>query len=558
VAVIMVNNGPGLPPFEGTIPGVTIPFIGADEADGAALLAANGDTVTISSPGPVANPTYKDLASFTSYGPRFGDSALKPEVTAPGVSIVAAGMGTGTGVLVDSGTSMATPHVAGVAALVIDAHPNWSVNEVKAAIMSTADDSSTKILGYDPLGAGSGVVQAQRATTTAAIALTRDKLDTLSFDNVALSGPYSATRSFTIQNKSSGSITYKLSAAFIGSPAGAHVSVSPSKITVPAHQSRDVATRLTLSASAVAALPTADTFAGVGLGAVLSVEGVVNATPTTSRAGVYPLHVPFLVVPRGLSSVVVGPASPYKLNAGVATTNVKLSNYGIHSGTADVYAWGLFDKDHTPGISSVRAVGVQSQLGSFCGADDTDRCLIFAINGWHQWSNATGAEFDIGIDTNGDGVPDYLVVGVDLGAVLTGSFDGVEASFTFDASGDLIDAWYADAPMNGSVIELPALASDMGITSAAPGFSYSITGFDLIYGTIDAVPGSAKFNAFTPSVSNGQFVALASGKSATLPLSVSPALQATTPSLGWMIASLDNRNGAAQAALVSVGKLPKK
>lgn len=560
VAVIMVNNGPGLPPFEGTIPDVAIPFIGADISDGAALLAANGDTVTISSPGPVANPTYKDLASFTSYGPRFGDSALKPEVTAPGVSIVAAGMGTGTGVLVDSGTSMATPHVAGVAALVIDAHPNWSVNEVKAAIMSTADDSSTKILGYDPLGAGSGVVQAQLATTTAAIALTRNKLDTLSFDNVALGGSYSATRSFTIENKSSSSITYKLSAAFIGSPAGAHVSVSPSKITVPAHQSRDVATRLTLSASAVAALPPADTFAGVGPGAVLSVEGVVNATPTTARAGVYPLHVPFLVVPRGVSNVVVGPSGPFRLNAGVATTNVKLSNYGIHSGTADVYAWGLFDKDHTPGIASVRAVGVQSQLGSFCDPSipDTDRCLVFAINGWHQWSNASGAEFDIGIDTNGDGVADYYVVALDLGDVLTGSFDGIDASFTFNAAGGLVDAWYADAPMNGSVIELPALASDMGITSAAPGFSYSITGFDLIYGTIDAVPGSAKFNAFTPSVSNGQFVALAPGKSATLPLSVSPTLQATTPSLGWMIVSLDNRNGAAQAALIPVGKLPKK
>ncbi len=191
-AVIMVNTSAGLPPFEGPIPGVTIPFIGVEAADGAALEAANGDTVTISSAGMLANPTYKDLASFSSWGPRFGDSALKPEVTAPGVSIVAAGMGTGNDVLVDSGTSMATPHVAGVAALVIAAHPDWSVNEVKAAIMSTADDSSAKILGYDPLGAGSGVVQAQLATTTAAVALTRDKLDTLSFDNVALGGPYSA------------------------------------------------------------------------------------------------------------------------------------------------------------------------------------------------------------------------------------------------------------------------------------------------------------------------------------------------------------------------------
>jgi subtilisin family serine protease len=559
VAVIMVNTGAGLPPFEGPIPGVTIPFIGVEAADGDALEAANGDTVTITSAGMLANPTYKQLADFSSWGPRFGDSALKPEVTAPGVSIVAAGMGTGNDVLVDSGTSMATPHVAGVAALVIAAHPDWSVNEVKAAIMSTANDSSAKILGYDPTGAGAGVVQAQLATTTAAIALTRDKLDTLSFNNVALGGSYWDTRSFTIENKSSGSITYNLSAAFVGSSSGAHISVFPRRVTVPARQSRNVVATLSISAAAVKALPFADTFSGMGPGAVLTVEGVVNATPTAARPGVYPLHVPFLVVPRGVSKVVAGPRAPYKLTAGVASSSVNLANLGIHTGTADVYSWGLTDVDHTKGISSVRAVGVQTQPGAACGSTvANDQCLIFAINGWHQWSNAAGAEFDISIDTNGDGSPDYLVVALDDGAEFTGSFDGVLDSFTFDSSGNLIDAFVADAPMNGSVIELPALASDMGITSGAPTFSYSITGFDLGTGAVDSVPGTAKFNAFTPSVSNGQFLTLASGTSAKLPLSVTATLQKSTPSLGWMIVSLDNRNGASQAALIPVGTLPKK
>jgi hypothetical protein len=505
----------------------------------------------------MANPTYKNLADFTSWGPRFGDSALKPEITAPGVSVVAAGMGTGTDVLVDSGTSMAAPHVAGIAALVIAAHPDWRVNEVKAAIMSTADNSSAKILGYAPVGAGSGVAQAQLATTTAAIALTRDKLDTLSFDNVALGGSYWAVRSFTIENKSASPINYNLSAAFVGSSAGVKVSVFPAKVTVPAHQSRDVIAKLTISAAAVKALPFADTFAGMGPGGVLTVTGVVTASPTAAGAGVYPLHVPFLVVPRGLSSVKAGPPAPYKLDAGVATSSVKVKNSGIHAGSADVYAWGIADKDHNTGLASVRAVGVQSQPGSFCGGDDSDRCLIFAINGWHQWSNAAATEFDIAIDTNGDGAIDYVVFSFDDGYLFTGSFNGIVDSFTFGAGGNFIDAFYADAPMNGSVIELPALASDMGITAAAPSFSYSITGFDLITGNIDAVPGKAPFNAFTPSVSNGQFVVLASGASAKLPLSVDPALQATTPSLGWMIVSLDNRNGAAQAALIPVGKLPK-
>jgi subtilisin family serine protease len=555
-AVIMVNTSAGLPPFEGPIAGVTIPFIGVLQSDGAALVGANGTTVTISSAGQLSNPTYQQLASFTSFGPRFGDSALKPDVTAPGVSIVAAGMGTGTDVLVDSGTSMATPHVAGIAALVLAANPHWSVNEVKAAIMSTASDTSAKIVGYDPIGAGSGVVQAQLATTTAALAFTNDHLDSLAFGYKSLNGSFSSTKSFTIENKGFSPISYKLSASFIGSASGAKVKVSPSSITVFGHQSRSVSVTLSMKSSAVKALPAADTFTGVGPGAVLSVEGVVSATPTTSGTGIYPLHVPFLVVPRGDSAVVTGQTAPYHVTSGVANSQVSLKNLGIHSGTADVYSYGIKDTDHTTGISSIRAVGVQSQPAASCGAAAGDSCLVFAINGWHQWSNAAAAEFDIGIDTNGDGTPDFVVVGADLGAITTGSFDGVEASFTFDASGNLIDAFYADAPMNGSVIELPAIASDMGITSAAPTFSYAITGVDLINGTIDSVPGTGAYNAFTPSLSNGQFISLASGASATLPLSANLSLQKTTPSLGWMVVSLDNANGAAQAALIPVGHLP--
>jgi subtilisin family serine protease len=497
-AVIMVNNGPGLPPFEGPIAGVTIPFIGVQEADGGALLAANGDTVTISSAGQVTNPTYKQLADFSSWGPRFGDSALKPEVTAPAVSVVAAGMGTGSGVLVDSGTSMSAPHVAGVAALVVAAHPTWTVNEVKAAIMSTADESSATIVGYDPLGAGSGVVQAQRATTTAAMALTRDNLDTLSFDYAALDGSYRATKTFSIKNESNHAITYKLAAGFVGDRAGASVAVSPARVSVAAHQSSDVSVTLSMSASAVAALPPADTFAGMGPGAVLTVEGVVTATPTTSGIGVYPLHVPFLFVPRGTSGVTAGSPTPYQLAHSVSTTSVALHNSGIHAGTADVYAWGISSRDTVPGIASVRAVGVQSQPGSFCDSSisNKDRCLVFAINGWHQLSNASAAEFDIAIDTNGDGATDYYVVALDLGYVLTGSFNGIDASFTFDAAGDLVDAFYADAPLNGSVIELPALASDLGLKSSSAAFSYSITGFDGITGNIDAVAGQARYNAY--------------------------------------------------------------
>jgi len=97
--------------------------------------------------------------------------------------------------------------------------------------MSTADDTSAKIVGYDPLGAGSGVAQAQRATTTAALALTNDHLDSLAFGYRPLDGAFSDVESFTIVNKGSKQITYNLAAGFIGGKAGAKVKVDPSQVT---------------------------------------------------------------------------------------------------------------------------------------------------------------------------------------------------------------------------------------------------------------------------------------------------------------------------------------
>ena len=82
------------------------------------------------------------LAGFTSRGPRSqtgsGEVVLKPDITAPGSSIVSTGIGTGNGPATLGGTSMASPHIAGVAALMRQAHPTWSVPELKALMMNTA------------------------------------------------------------------------------------------------------------------------------------------------------------------------------------------------------------------------------------------------------------------------------------------------------------------------------------------------------------------------------------------------------------------------------------
>lgn len=79
-------------------------------------------------------------AVFSSRGPAIVSHTLKPEITAPGVGISAAAAG-GRGVYAYqsmSGTSMATPHVAGAAAIVKQRHPDWTAQQVKAALVSSA------------------------------------------------------------------------------------------------------------------------------------------------------------------------------------------------------------------------------------------------------------------------------------------------------------------------------------------------------------------------------------------------------------------------------------
>ena len=97
------------------------------------------------------------IAGFSSRGPRSIDALLKPEITAPGQAIVSAAVGGGDAGVRLSGTSMATPHIAGVAALLRQQYPNSTTAEIKSRMMNTAVPLRTADGEFYPLsrqGAG--------------------------------------------------------------------------------------------------------------------------------------------------------------------------------------------------------------------------------------------------------------------------------------------------------------------------------------------------------------------------------------------------------------------
>jgi minor extracellular serine protease Vpr len=549
IGLIIVNRTDtvdgDLPTFVGYNPELfTIPMIGVTKSAVTALTAADGASVTLKANGSQPNPTFKEIADFSSSGPRWADGWLKPDVAAPGVNLLSSLNGSGWNGTTYSGTSMAAPMTTGVAALVRSAHPTWSPLKVKAALSNTAD-ATDKIVAYDPLRAGAGVVQADRAVATKVVATTSDNTASLSFGYEQADGSWSEGKWIWIHNSSGHSIRYDLAAS------SSLVSISPASVRVAAHSAAKVRVRASLSKAEVAALPTADAFLTGAFGELTSLSGVVTATPRGSAAGVFALRVPYLLVPRGVSDVDAELKDVTK-SGDTVNASLRLDNHSVHAGNADVYGLGVLDirgdGDHG---TDLRAVGVQSLPGELYGAPATDRAIQFAVNMYDRFATAAPHEVDVAVDTNDDGAADYYVVGIDNGLISAGEHDGLYISVIFDAEFNVVDAWLADAPLNGSTLILPALASDLGLSDGAGSFSYWVAAFDGFTGLADLTGTAAPFDAYAPKQSTGDFVPVPARGKVSVP--VWAARNAPEVS-GWLVVTLDDRNGGAQADVVKLDK----
>ncbi len=236
------SDGPELDPLEQAVDQLSAQY-------GTLFVIAAGNSGygagTVSSPGSAdaslcvgAVDSTDRRASFSGQGPRVGDHGLKPDLMAPGVGIVAARAdGTALGAPVGdfyvrlSGTSMATPHVAGVAALLAQQHPDWKWSQLKAALMGTA----LPLAQYSVYQQGAGRVDADRATRQGVVA----EPASVGFGIAAFphDDDQPIARSVYYFNHGSEPVQLELAASLnlrgAAAPAGV-VSVAPTTLTVPA------------------------------------------------------------------------------------------------------------------------------------------------------------------------------------------------------------------------------------------------------------------------------------------------------------------------------------
>lgn len=220
---------------------------GTVEAGIVVVVAAGneGDYGTITSPGAArealtvgAVDSKNSVASFSSKGPSNRIYGIKPDVVAPGESIFSAKMD--GGYISMSGTSMAAPYVAAVAANLREIHPLWSAREIRSGILAATGDLHLPVFvqGEGRLDT-SKVSSLQTLITPAAISF--------GFDNSS-SSTWTRTDSLLLTNVSSHSKTYTF--RDLSSHSGLGFQFSPASVFLNSHEERYVGITITVDNSA--------------------------------------------------------------------------------------------------------------------------------------------------------------------------------------------------------------------------------------------------------------------------------------------------------------------
>lgn len=456
-AAIVVYNNVGAPIAMGGLSGaITIPGAMISFSDGNALnQTAATDTVEATLGLAPNDETADTIVGSSSRGPGAGGSNFKPDVSAPGQSIVSHGLGTGTGAFVSSGTSMASPHVAGLAAIMRELHPDLPSTAIKAMIMNSTETSyidgvAGASVPFPITAQGTGVIRVDRAARLSSYA----EPGGVSFGHVNPDSNASVSRNIRLHNLSDEARTFTAEHLAGQNPTGIEVRLlDDAPIVLEPNGRATVPVQLRLDPAQMSADP--------GFFSQREADGWFIFSD-----GVDSLRVAY--------SAVVDPASRMTMSsAGPGATNVR--NSGLADGIAQGFMLaGSGDEVLGDGQAAIDAFGFRT-IGNR---------VDFGLATQQPWETMSALFVFIDIDSDFDGAPDITLVAADLGALTTGNDGRV---VTGVLGGGL--QFFADADLNDRVAVLPFLR-DSFLPPGQTAFDYTIEVFDRRNGVTGVQSGS--------------------------------------------------------------------
>lgn len=391
--LVVYNNTAGPPIAMGGDTGSEIPAVMISDVAGAELLAGMAeDTVEVMLSADNTMPldiTPDEPYASSSRGPGRGGSTFKPEVTAPAVNVHSADVGTGTGGVRFSGTSMATPHVAGIAAMLREAHPDASPAIIKSLMMNSGRPLVPENLPITRQAGG--IVQADVAVGLEAYTSPGG----VAFGRLNPITGGSTSESVTVNNMSGSAATFDIDITRYDTLSGVTVT-APASINVAAGGSASFDLTITLNP---AAMPDDDAFQSQR-----EAYGALTLTSADDE-----LRLTFNAVVDGASNAVALDGDD-----GFGLTNDSDQYSLAHAFTA-IGSGGGFD--------AVGAMAATPAIAVFGFALD---------DGWEPFAPMV---VDLWLDVDQDGEDDYLVRGIDLGIIQGLPYTGQYAStfYNFEA-----------------------------------------------------------------------------------------------------------------------------
>ncbi|MEK2644958.1 S8 family serine peptidase [Bdellovibrio sp. BCCA] len=396
IAVIVANNADGESIVMGGDGEFDIPGVMISKKDGDLIkekLKQGPVTVDLKPATKIEKPWLADTVSpFSSRGPRSEDGLIKPEISAPGSNIISAMMGGGDKGVLNSGTSMASPHIAGVMTLLKQKFKNLTPYELKSVLLAHGKIiSDAKKNQYTVSRQGAGRVQVAESLNAKVVTIPA----TLSFGITDIEKQKTLRQEIVVKNISSETLTLK--PEWKGSKG---LQVSASAVTLAPGETQKVV----VSAKVTAAL-------------MNSANDELDGFLVFSTEKEQVAQLPALVVARQISqisakSLTVQATSP--ADAAGSAVDLVLENAGINKGTA--YLFNLLGKDARkkdtkPDLAHNRNCDMQS-AGYRIVEKDGVRVLQVAVKLYEGQTTWDTCEVNVQIDADKDGKTDQEIAGL--------------------------------------------------------------------------------------------------------------------------------------------------